>query len=58
MNGGAFSGWQITLTISKISLCMVYTAIAVAVIAAIAIWRSRERRQIHESRKDTSGACR
>ncbi len=57
MNVGAFSGWQLTLTISKISLCTAYTTIAIAVIAAIAIWRT-ERRQIHESRKDTPGACR
>ncbi len=42
MNVGAFSGWQLTLTISKISLCTAYTTIAIAVIAAIAIWRNRK----------------
>ena len=42
MGGMAFSGWQITLTISKISLCTAYTTIAIAVIAAIAIWRNRK----------------
>lgn len=40
MDGIAFSGWQLTLSISKISLCTVYAAVAIAVIAAMAIWRS------------------
>lgn len=43
MDGIAFSGWQLTLSISKISLCAVYAAIAIAAIAAAAIWRSAEK---------------
>ncbi len=43
MDGIAFSGWQLTLSISKISLCTVYAAIAIVAIAAAAIWRSAEK---------------
>lgn len=48
MNGIAFSRWQIILTISKISLCTVYAAVAAAAIAAAAIWRSTKRENNNE----------
>lgn len=40
MNVGAFSGWQLTLTISKIGLCEIYAVLAIAMLVAVAIWRS------------------